>query len=164
MTAVPTPAGSGTRPDSDRELSQTRVFDAPRALVFAAFTDPAHVSNWWGPNGFRTTTYEHALEPGGVWRFTMHGPDGTDYENRVVYREVVPNERLVWDHSGDRDYARAFVTTVTFQEVDAGRTSVTLHLRAPSAAIMDEMKQFGAIEGAIDTLARLAEHLKTRAS
>src|SRR5689334_18469516 len=64
---------------SDREIVITRVIDAPRELVFAAFTDAEHISNWWGPNGFRTTTYEKDVRPGGVWRFTMHGPDGTDY-------------------------------------------------------------------------------------
>ncbi|HEY8127204.1 MAG TPA: SRPBCC family protein, partial [Hyphomicrobium sp.] len=66
-----------------REIIITRLLNAPRALVFAAFKDPDHITNWWGPNGFSTTTYEMDFRPGGLWLFTMHGPDGTDYPNRV---------------------------------------------------------------------------------
>ncbi|HEU0053538.1 MAG TPA: SRPBCC domain-containing protein, partial [Longimicrobium sp.] len=84
-------------PTADREVVQSRVFDAPRELVFDAWTDPAAVAEWFGPDGFTITTYEMDVRPGGVWRFTMHGPDGTDFPNRVDYHEVVRPERLVYD-------------------------------------------------------------------
>src|ERR1700674_4219468 len=83
---------------SDREIVVARVLDAPRALVFKMWTDPKHVAQWWGPNGFTITTYEMNVAPGGVWRFVMHGPDGRDYQNRVVYREIVEPERIVYEH------------------------------------------------------------------
>jgi uncharacterized protein YndB with AHSA1/START domain len=79
---------------TDREIVTTRVFDAPREMVFDAWTDPKHIGQWWGPIGFTTTTHEMDVRPGGVWRFTMHGPDGRDYKNRIVYTEIVRPERL----------------------------------------------------------------------
>jgi uncharacterized protein YndB with AHSA1/START domain len=72
---------------SDREIVVTRVFDAPRAFVFKLWTDPKHVAQWWGPNGFIITSHEMNVRPGGVCRFVMYGPNGVDYQNRVVYRE-----------------------------------------------------------------------------
>lgn len=83
-----------------------REFDAPRELVFRAWTDPKHLAQWWGPNGFSTTTSAFDLRPGGVWRFVMHGPDGRDYENRVTFDEVVPPERLVYHRGGGDDVSR----------------------------------------------------------
>src|SRR2546430_11151240 len=80
---------------SDREILLTRVFDAPRELVFKVWTDPEHVGRWWGPRGFTNTIHEMDVRPGGVWRFTMHGPDGVDYLNRIVFIEVARPERLV---------------------------------------------------------------------
>jgi uncharacterized protein YndB with AHSA1/START domain len=64
----------------------TRVFDAPRELVFALWTDPEHLAQWWGPNGFTTTTHTFDMRPGGAWRFVMHGPDGRDYQNRITMK------------------------------------------------------------------------------
>src|SRR5271155_1615963 len=97
---------------SDREIVTMRVFEAPRELVFAAWTEPKHVAQWWGPNGFTNTIYEMDVRPGGVWRFVMHGPDGVDYQNKIVFVEVVKSQRLVYDHvSGPK-----FRMTVTFDE------------------------------------------------
>ena len=84
--------------DSSREIITTRHVDAPRDLVFRAFTEPEHVIHWWGPFGFRNTIHEMAVKPGGVWRFTMLGPDGTDYPNEIRYRDVVIPERLTYRH------------------------------------------------------------------
>ena len=81
---------------SDREISATRIFDAPRDLVWRAWTDPQQIVQWWGPNGFTTTTYHMEVKPGGVWRLVMHGPDGRDYPNRITFLEVVEPERLVF--------------------------------------------------------------------
>jgi uncharacterized protein YndB with AHSA1/START domain len=73
----------------------SRLLHAPRELVFSAFTDPRHLAQWWGPNGFTTTTHSFEFRPGGVWRFVMHGPDGRDYQNRITYDEIVRPERIV---------------------------------------------------------------------
>jgi hypothetical protein len=77
-------SGSAAADTSHREILVTRVFDAPRALVSKAWTDPKHLAHWWGPNGFSITTYEMDFKPGGVWRFVMHPPDARDYQNEQV--------------------------------------------------------------------------------
>jgi uncharacterized protein YndB with AHSA1/START domain len=86
---------------ADTQIVLSRFFDAPRELVWQAFTEPAHAAEWWGPRGFTTTTHEHDLREGGVWLHTMHGPDGTDYPNRVTFREITPPERIVIHDSPD---------------------------------------------------------------
>jgi len=140
---------------SDREIVTTRIFDAPRKLVFEAWTDPKHVAQWWGPNGFTNTIYEMDVRPGGIWRFVMHGPDGVDYRNEIVFVEVVQSQRLVYDHvSGPK-----FRMTVTFDE-QGGQTKITMRMVFDSASQRDKVaKEFGAVEGAKQTLGRLAEFL-----
>ena len=143
---------------ADREIVFTRVLDAPRELVFKAWTDPRHVAQWWGPRGFTTTIHEMDVRPGGVWRFIMHGPDGVDYKNKIVFLEVVKPERLVYIHGDDGD-GPEFHTTVTFDEQD-GKTRLTMRGLFGSAAERDQaIDEFGAIEGGKQTLERLAEHL-----
>ena len=143
---------------TDRQIVTSRLLDAPRALVFAAFTDPRHISNWWGPRGFRTTTHEMDVRTGGVWRFIMHGPDGTDYRNRIRYTEVIPNERLAYDHDDDgENNMQPFQGLITFAD-EAGKTRVTLSLTLCSVAERENMVKFGAVEGAQQTLQRLSEH------
>src|SRR5882672_845748 len=93
---------SASATTTDHEVIVTRVYDAPRELVFDAFTDPKHISNWWGPWGFTTTTHSMDVRPDGEWRYTMHGPDGTDYPNLTVYREIKRPERLVYTHGSER--------------------------------------------------------------
>jgi uncharacterized protein YndB with AHSA1/START domain len=159
VTASTAPAGSSAT--SDREMVTTREFDAPRELVFAAWTDRSHLSQWWGPNGFTTTTYEMEVHPGGVWRFTMHGPDGTDYPNHILYRVVDPPSRLEYDHgSGDPSQPPAFQVIVTFADL-GGRTAVTLHSIFPNAAALEYVvREHGAVEGARQTLERFGEYLR----
>ena len=79
----------------DRELLITRLFDAPVDLVWEAWTNPEHIANWWGPDGFTNTIYQMDLRPGGEWNLTMHGPDGTDYKNKSIFKEVIPRKKLV---------------------------------------------------------------------
>lgn len=145
---------------SDREIVMERVFDAPRTLVFRAFTERDHIVHWWGPNGFTNTIHEMDVRPGGVWRFIMHGPDGVDYPNKIVYREVVAPERLVYVHSDDIDGGQMFLGTVLFTE-QSGKTTVTLKLLFDTKEQRDMTAKFGAIEGGNQTLGRLAEYLKT---
>src|ERR1700733_13079275 len=97
---------------ADREITSSRIFRAPRQLVYEMWTDPDHIQHWYGPSGFRDTIHEMDVRPGGAWRHTLHGPDGTDYENESVYREVVPLERLVFEHL---TFPR-HVTKITFKD------------------------------------------------
>lgn len=137
-----------------------REIAAPRALVWSAWTDPVRVTRWWGPNGFTTTTHAHDLRPGGEWRFTMHGPDGTDYGNRVVFDQITPPERLTYDHfaADDPGDAPHFSARVGFSEAGAW-TRVTLTMACRDIATRDHLLEFGALEGAQQTLARFAAML-----
>lgn len=102
------PANDST---ADREVFHSRLIDAPPERVFKAFADPSHLARWWGPNGFTSTFSTFDLRPGGVWRFVMHGPDGTDYQNEIVFREVAAPERVVLEHLRDVHH---FFLTITF--------------------------------------------------
>jgi uncharacterized protein YndB with AHSA1/START domain len=145
-----------------RSIITTRVFDAPRELVFEAWTDLQHLAQWWGPNSFTTTTRAIDVRPGGIWRFVMHGPDGVDYENQITYDEIVKPERLVYRHGGDEDVEPVrFHVTVTFEDL-GGKTKLTMRAVFPSAAERDRViAKYGADKGAVQHLARLAEHLAT---
>jgi uncharacterized protein YndB with AHSA1/START domain len=99
---------------------------------------------------------------GGVWRFMMHGPDGTDYPNKIVYLEIAAPERLVYDHSDDGEGSAEFQTTVTFVAVGRDKTKVTLRATFASKEARDAAAKFGAIEGGQQTLARLDQHLAAR--
>ena len=143
---------------SDREIVITRVFDAPRDLVFQVWTDPQHMGSWWGPRGFTTTTHEIDVRPGGVWRFIMHGPNGVDYPNKIAYLEIAKPERLVYDH-GDEGQPGYFRVTVTFAEQD-GKTKLTMRSLFTTREERDEVvTKYHAIEGGNQTLDRFAEQL-----
>lgn len=148
-----------TRP-SDREMVFTRSFDAPRELVWQAWTDPAQLARWWGPNGFSVTTHEHRMAPNGIWRLTMHGPDGRDYRNRIVFLEVKAPERLVYTHAGEPgDEPVDFQTTVTLDEVDGVTTLTMRGVFATAADLEHVIKNYGADQGGVQTIGRLAEHV-----
>jgi uncharacterized protein YndB with AHSA1/START domain len=83
---------------AEGEITATRLFDAPREVLFQAFTDPAQLARWWGPKGFTNTFQEFDLRPGGMWRFVMHGPDGANFENESQFLEIVTPERIVLQH------------------------------------------------------------------
>ena len=118
-------------------IEGTRVFAAPRKLVFDAFTKPEHLAQWWGPNGFTNTVHHMEVRPGGTWLLTMHGPDGRDYPNLVSYQEVVEPERLVYLHGEPGgDPSQAFHVTVTFVET-AGKTEVTMLAVFPTKEARD---------------------------
>lgn len=145
-----------------REIVITRAFEVPRELVWQAMTDPKHVIHWWGPNGFTTTIEEMDVRPGGIWKHVMHGPDGTDYPNRSIFREVEKPGRISFVHAGKKEGGSGanFVATWTFDEEAAGKTRVTIRMVFPSAAERDTVvKVYGAIEGGKQTLERLAGHL-----
>jgi len=143
-----------------REIAVARLFDAPRELVWKMYTDPEHIVEWWGPRGFRTTIQEIDVRPGGHWRLVMHGPDGRDYRNHIVYVEVVPPERLVFKHVPETGTEPVrFLTTVTLEAV-GNKTRVSLQMLFTSAAERDDVaKTYGAVEGLAQTMGRLKEKL-----
>jgi uncharacterized protein YndB with AHSA1/START domain len=159
-------AGTSAASDAaDREIILTREFQAPRDLVFEAWTNTKHVAQWWGPNGFSTTIHEMDVRPGGVWRLTMRGPDGRDYNNRIVFIEVAKPGRLVYKHEPEKGSEPvSFQTTVTFAE-QGDKTEVTVRMLFPSAQAREHVvKKYGAIEGLNQTLGRLGEHLEKMAA
>jgi len=147
----------------DREVRGERVFNAPRELVWKAWTHPDHLARWWGPQGFTTTTNDFELRPGGVWRFVMHGPDGRDYHNRIVFDEVQAPERLVYRHVPEpgTDPVR-FDVTVTF-EAEGERTRILMRMVFESADERERVdREYGANEGLRQTLDRLAAFVTLR--
>lgn len=144
----------------DREIKMSRLINAPRELVFKVWTDPKHIAQWWGPNGFTTTTHEMELKPGGEWRFIMHGPDGRDYPNKIIYIDVEEPERLVYIHGNDDDTEPVnFHVTVTFEK-EGDKTRLTMQSIFESAEELQRLdKEHGAIEGGKQHLNRLEEYL-----
>ena len=147
----------------DREVVLARVFDAPRELVFTVWTDAEHACQWFGPRGFTCTTYASDVRVGGSWRFEMRGPDGAVYTNRVTYLEIVPNERLVFDHGSDQDDdPNRFRVTLTFDQQANGKTIVTLRQLHPTTARRATVIGFGAVGLGYQTLDKFDEYLRTR--
>jgi uncharacterized protein YndB with AHSA1/START domain len=148
---------------ADREIVSSRVFDAPREVIWNAWTDPKQIVQWWGPRGFTTTIDEMDVRPGGVWRHTMHGPDGTDYPNKNVFIEVVKPERIVYSLTGGKQGDRGTHAEVMWTfEAQGNKTKLTLRMLFPSAEAREHViKTYGAIEGGNQTLDRLREHLAT---
>lgn len=147
---------------ADREIVTTRLLNAPRELVFNAFTDPKHVSNWWGPEGFRTTTEKMDVRAGGTWEFVMHGPDGRNYGNQILYEEVNKPSKLVYRHAGTgKDEDVQFHVVVTFEE-QKDKTLLTLRAVFENKDKRDQaIRERGAVEGARQTLARFERHINT---
>jgi uncharacterized protein YndB with AHSA1/START domain len=151
-----TPAQSAT---ADREIVISRVIDAPRELVFEAFTEVAHLSQWWGPEGFTTTTRAFEFRAGGEWDFLMHGPDGTDYTEWITWTEIVPPERIALLHGESRDDPNAFDSVLTF-EADGEATRIEMHTVFPTKEVRDEaVEKYHAIEGGQQTLSNLAAYV-----
>lgn len=150
---------------SERQISISRLLDAPRALVYRVFTEPQHVAHWWGPFGFRNTVHEMNVKVHGVSRFTMHGPKGgtgptseaTDYPNEMRYLEVVPNERLVFTHGSGASGEEGFHVEITFAD-EGTQTRVVLTQTHASAARVADVKKY-AVEGGNQTFTRLAGYL-----
>ncbi len=144
---------------NDNELINTRVIDAPRERVFEAWTDQAHIGEWFGPEGFTITIKSMDVKPGGKWIFVMHGPDGVDYDNEITYEEITPPERLVIAYNATREHnLKAFKAIVTFEDVD-GKTKLTLRHILENAEERVKQEGIGAVEGGNQTLNRLEAYL-----
>ena len=138
-----------------RQMTLSRIINAPRELVFEVWTNPDHIKNWWGPEGFTNTISKMDVVPGGEWEFVMHGPDGTDFKNKHIYKEIVKPEKLVLEHvSGPR-----FLFTATF-EAQGDKTLLTIVMLFDTAAQKDNtVKEFKADIGLVQNVDRLEEHL-----
>lgn len=144
---------------ADREIVIVRVVDAPQELVFQAFTEVRHLSRWWGPKGFTTTTRSFEFRDGGVWDFVMHGPDGTDYPEWITWTAISPPERIALMHGEFRDDPKAFETVLTFTP-DGAATRVEMRTVFASSEQRDEaVERYHAIEGGQQTLGNLAAYV-----
>lgn len=125
----------------DREIVITRVIDAPRERVWQAWTTPEELKQWWGPEGFTNTFHEIDMHEGGVWRFTMHGPDGVEYPNRIIFTEIDEPKRLVYTHDSDKENdPEQFQSTITFEETE-NKTTITMRSLFATASQRDEVAE-----------------------
>src|SRR5215207_2562127 len=150
------PARSAT---ADREIVISRVISGPRELVFEAFTEVRHLSRWWGPEGFTTTTRAFEFRVGGEWDFVMHGPDGTDYQEWISWTEIAPPERIALLHGESRGAPNAFESVLTFAPNGAA-TRIEMRTVFPTKELRDEaVERYHAIEGGQQTLSNLAAYV-----
>ena len=140
---------------SNREMSIQRLVNAPRELVWKVWTDPEHIKHWWGPSGFTNTISKMEVKTGGAWEFIMHGPDGTDYKNKHIYKEIVKPEKLVLEHvTGPK-----FLMTVTFED-QGDKTLVSIHSLFESAEQLQEViKVFKADVGMQQNVDRMENYV-----
>jgi uncharacterized protein YndB with AHSA1/START domain len=144
---------------AEREIVIARVISAPRELVFEAFADVRHLSRWWGPEGFTTTTRAFEFSVGREWDFVMHGPDGTDYQEWICWTEIVPPERIALRHGEFRDDPNAFESVVSFAP-DGAATRIEMRTVFPTKELRDEaVHKYHAIEGGQQTLSKLAAYV-----
>jgi uncharacterized protein YndB with AHSA1/START domain len=147
--------------NAPNEIRIVRLYDAPLQAVWDAWTDPAQVAQWWGPRGFSITTHSKDLRVGGHWRYTMHGPDGTDWPNNTKYLEVEPLRKLVYDHGGNDTQPPLFRVTVLFEQLD-GQTRMDMTMTVKDAETAAQTRTFIKHANGDSTWDRLAEYLGKR--
>jgi uncharacterized protein YndB with AHSA1/START domain len=140
---------------NDQVILNIRIYDAPRELVWKVWAEPEHVKQWWGPRGFTNTNKEHDFKVGGYWRFVMHGPDGKDFDNEIIFQEILPPEKLVMMHS----FGPRFVMTLLLEDLGNGKTKLTYHCDFGNKATCDSVKPY-AVPGNEQHLQCLAEYLE----
>jgi uncharacterized protein YndB with AHSA1/START domain len=144
---------------ADREVVISRLIDAPRELVFEAFTEVRHLSQWWGPEGFTTTTRAFEFRVGAEWVFVMHGPDGTDYQEWILWTEIAPPARIAMLHGEFRGDPNAFTSVITFAS-EGEATRIEMRTLFPTRALRDEaVEKYHVIEGGEQTLGNLAAYV-----
>ena len=143
---------------ADREIKISRLFNAPIELVWEVWTSPEHIKNWWGPNGFTTTIHLMDIKKGGEWNLTMHGPDGTDFKNKSIFKEIVLHKKIVYDHIS----SPKFTATVEF-EAQAGKTLINWHmLFETKEQFIQVVKTFKADEGLKQNIDKLSHYIQTQ--
>jgi len=141
---------------ANRELIISRLLNAQRELVWKVFTEPEHIKNWWGPDGFTNTIFKMDVRPGGVWEFIMHGPDGTDYKNKSTFLEIIKPEKLSFEH-----IAPNFTATITFEKQD-NKTLLTWRMLFETAEELTKVvKVFKADEGLKQNITKLEAYLES---
>lgn len=144
----------------DREIVLSRVIAAPRERVFQAWTDPAQIVQWFGPDGFQVESLECDIRPGGRWRFVYTGPDGTRWDNRMVFLRIEAPLLIEMEHGSDKDDdPERFYVIVTFDSQSDGKTVLTMRQLHPTKEQRDAGIGFGAVEYGNQTLGKLARHL-----
>jgi uncharacterized protein YndB with AHSA1/START domain len=139
----------------DRGLIMSRTLNAPIELVWEVWTKSEHIANWWGPNGFTTTITKMEVVPGGEWHLVMHGPDGTDYKNKSIFKEVIPHKKIVYEHVS----APRFVSTIDFED-QGEQTLITWQmLFATAEEFIQTVKTFKADEGMKQNIEKLNVYL-----
>lgn len=144
-----------------QDVVLTWTFDAPRALVFQAYTDPQVIPNWWGPRELTTMVERLDAKAGGLWRFVQRDPAGKVYAFHGVFHEVSPPQRIVRTFEYEGNPGRVLLETVTFEEV-GGRTNLTTKSIFQSIADRDQMVDAGMERGVVDSMERLAELITRR--
>lgn len=140
------------------EIAITRIYDAPVELVWEAWVDPKQVAQWWGPRGFTLTTYKKDVRPGGKWEYTMHGPDGTNYENRTTFLEVEKHSLLVYDHGANDTQPPMFRVKVQFKRLGK-KTQMDMRMILATPEKASETRAFVKKAGGNATWDRLGEFL-----
>lgn len=145
------------------EIRLIRVFDAPVKTVWDVWNDPHQATHWLGPRGFTITSHSKELKPGGLWHYTMHGPDGAQYINKTRYHEVEPYAKLVYDHGGNDERKPLFRVTVLFSE-SQGKTTADMTMAFPTPEDAVQTRGFIKKAGGDATWDRLAEYLEKQAT
>lgn len=141
-------------------LIHTRILNAPRELVWEIWTNPEHIKEWWGPDGFSLTTSSMTVKPGRVWEFVMHGM-GRDWDNKIEYVEVKKPSLLTYKHTGERSEDYNFTVSISFEELE-DKTLLTMRSVFKSKEIIEELnKKVNAIEGGKQTLNRLVGYVES---
>ncbi len=139
---------------TNRELRITRTFNASVELVWEVWTKPEHLAAWWGPNGFTTTIHKMEVRKGGEWNLTLHGPDGKNYRNKAIFREIIPFRKIVFEHFNPH-----FLTTVVF-EAQEGKTFVEWTMLFETGALYEAViKAYKADEGLKQNVEKLEKYL-----
>ncbi len=143
---------------ADRELALSRLLDAPVDLVWEVWTDPEHIKNWWGPDGFTNTIDLMEIKTGGRWHLTMHGPDGVDYINKSVFREIIPLKKIVYQHIS----SPAFVSTIEL-EAQGDKTLLKWHMLFDTKDEFERVvRTFKADEGLKQNVEKLGRYLQAQ--
>lgn len=145
------------------EIKITRVYNAPVKVVWDAWNDPQQAGQWWGPRGFTITTHSKDLKVGGIWHYTMHGPDGVDYINKTKYLEIEKYSRLVYDHGGNDEREPLFRVTVLFTDLK-NQTKMDMTMALATAEAAEETKKLIKKANGNSTWDRLAEYLEKESS